>query len=253
MHRFFLILNMPEGPSIVILKEEAWKFTGKKILLVRGNSKIDQARLANQKVISIQSWGKHFLLCFTGFTLRIHFLLFGSYRIDEEKTNTDPRLSFTFDNGELNFYSCSVKFLEGDLDSHYDWSIDVMNDAWDAKKAKAKLKERPNVLVCDALLEQDIFAGVGNIIKNEVLYRIRVHPESLVGKLPSKKLDELIKEARIYSFQFLEWKKQYELKKHWLAHTKTWCLRCNLPITKKHTGVKNRRSFSCSNCQILYA
>lgn len=252
MHRFFLILNMPEGPSIVILKEEAWKFTGKKILSVRGNSKIDQARLADQKVISIQSWGKHFLLCFTGFTLRIHFLLFGSYRIDEEKTNTDPRLSFTFDNGELNFYSCSVKFLEGDLDSHYDWSIDVMNDAWDAKKAKAKLKERPNVLVCDALLEQDIFAGVGNIIKNEVLYRIRVHPESLVGKLPSKKLDELIKEARIYSFQFLEWKKQYELKKHWLAHTKTWCLRCNLPITKKHTGVKNRRSFSCSNCQILY-
>ncbi len=244
---------MPEGPSIVILKEEAWKFTGKKILNVRGNSKIDQARLADQKVISIQSWGKHFLLCFTGFTLRIHFLLFGSYRIDEEKPDTDPRLSFTFDNGELNFYSCSVKFLEGDIDSHYDWSVDVMNDAWDAKKAKAKLKEHPNMLVCDALLEQDIFAGVGNIIKNEVLYRIKVHPESLVGKLPSKKLDELIKEARIYSFQFLEWKKQYELKKHWLAHTKTWCLRCNLPITKKHTGAKNRRSFSCSNCQILYA
>lgn len=243
---------MPEGPSIVILKEETWKFTGKKILAVRGNSKIDQSRLADQKVISIQSWGKHFLLCFSGFTLKIHFLMFGSYRIDEAKPDTSPRLSFTFPNGELNFYSCSVKFLEGDVDSHYDWSTDVMNDAWDPKKAKTKLKKLPNLLVCDALLEQDIFAGVGNIIKNEVLYRIKVHPESLVGKLPAKKLDELIEQARIYSFQFLEWKKQFELKKHWLAHTKTWCLRCDLPMTKKHTGTKKRRSFSCSNCQILY-
>ena len=200
---------MPEGPSIVILKEEAWKFTGKKILTVSGNSKIDQSRLENQKVIAIQSWGKHFLICFSGFTLKIHFLMFGSYRIDEEKPDVTPRLSFTFENGELNFYACSVKFLEDDIDSHYDWSVDVMNDAWDPKKAKAKLKEHPNELICDGLLEQDIFAGVGNIIKNEVLYRVKVHPESLVGKIPAAKLNKLIEEARIYSFQFLEWKKQY--------------------------------------------
>jgi endonuclease-8 len=243
---------MPEGPSIVILKEEASKFEGQKILEVSGNSKIDQSRISGQKIRALKSWGKHFLICFNGFTLRIHFLLFGSYRIDEEKPDTSPRLSFKFKNGELNFYSCSVKFLEGSIDSHYDWSIDVMNDAWNPTKAKIKLKERPNALVCDALLEQDIFAGVGNIIKNEVLYRIKVHPESLVGKLPTAKLNEMIKEARIYSFQFLEWKKKYELKKHWLAHTKNWCLRCDLPIVKKYTGIKNRRSFSCANCQKLY-
>lgn len=243
---------MPEGPSIVILKEEASKFEGQKILSVSGNSKIDQSRMSGQKINSFKSWGKHFLICFDGFTLRIHFLLFGSYRIDEEKPDTSPRLSFTFKNGELNFYSCSVKFLEGDLDSLYDWSVDVMNDSWDPKKAKKKLKEHANIFVCDALLEQDIFAGVGNIIKNEVLYRIKVHPESLVGKLSDAKLNKMIQEARIYSFQFLEWKKQYELKKHWLAHTKTWCLRCNLPIIRKYTGTKNRRSFFCVNCQKLY-
>ena len=243
---------MPEGPSMVILKEEARKFSGQKVLEVNGNSKIDQSRMLGQKINAFKSWGKHVLICFDGFTLRIHFLLFGSYRIDEEKPDTVPRLSFIFENGELNFYSCSVKFLEGDIDSHYDWSLDVMNDAWNPKKAKKKLKEKPDILVCDALLEQDIFAGVGNIIKNEVLYRIKVHPESTVGKLPAAKLNKMIGEARIYSFQFLEWKKNYELKKHWLAHTKNWCLRCNLPIVKKYTGVKNRRSFSCANCQKLY-
>lgn len=242
---------MPEGPSIVILKEEVQQFTGQKILSVSGNSKIDQKRLENQTVIAFKSWGKHFLICFEGFTLKIHFLLFGTYRVNERR-DMPVRLNLTFKNGEINFYSCSIKFLEEDLDTLYDWTTDVMNDNWNPKTAKEKLKQVPEKLVCDALLEQDIFSGVGNIIKNEVLYRIFVHPESKVGKLPATKLKKLIEEARIYSFEFLEWKKNYELKKHWLAHTKKECLRCNLPITRKHTGVKKRRSFFCLNCQLLY-
>jgi endonuclease-8 len=127
-----------------------------------------------------------------------------------------------------------------------------MNIAWDPKKAKAKLKLIPDELVCDALLEQHIFSGVGNIIKNEVLYRIHIHPESKIGKLPQSKIKELIEQARIYSFDFLEWKRKFELKKHWLAHTRKTCQRCNLPFIKKHTGTKDRRSFFCANCQFLY-
>lgn len=54
--------------------------------------------------------------------------------------NEKKRLSdLTFSNGELNFYSCSIKFLEGDIDTHYDWSEDVMSKDWDPKKAKLKL------------------------------------------------------------------------------------------------------------------
>jgi len=243
---------MPEGPSIVLLKEETVQFTGKKIIAVSGNSKIDQTRLLNQKIVSFKSWGKHYLICFKKFTLRIHFLMFGSYQINEKKPDRLIRLNLTFKNGEINFYACSIKYLEGDINTHYDWSADVMNEKWNPKSARAKLKQYPDTLVCDALLEQDIFAGVGNIIKNEVLYRIKVHPESLIKKLPALKLNKLIKEARIYSFQFLDWKRNYELKKHWLAHTKKWCLRCEHAIIRKHTGIKNRRSFICTNCQVLY-
>jgi hypothetical protein len=49
----------------------------------------------------------------------------------------------------------------------------------------------PDALVCDALLDQNVFAGVGNIIKNEVLFRIRVHPLSKLGALPAHKLRAL--------------------------------------------------------------
>lgn len=243
---------MPEGPSIILVKEAVVQFAGKKIIAVSGNSKIDQNLLLNKKIVEFKSWGKHFLICFSKFTLRVHFLMFGSYTVNEKKPGRAIRLNLTFKNGEINFYTCSLKYLEGDLNQYYDWSADVMNDQWDKKNAKAKLKAIPGTLVCDALLDQDIFAGVGNIIKNEILYRVRIHPESVAGKIPAGKMNQLIGETRIYSFQFLEWKRNHELKKHWLAHTKKICVRCNLPLIKKHTGVKKRRSFICGNCQVLY-
>lgn len=242
---------MPEGPSIVIVKEEVQPFIGKKIIKVEGNSKLDIQRLAGEEIIDFKSWGKHFLICFRDFTVRIHFMLFGSYRINEQK-DAAPRLRLIFEKGEINFYACSVKFIEENLDEVYDWKADVMSDQWDGKAAKRKLKEIPDTLVCDALLNQNIFAGVGNIIKNEVLFRTHIHPETKVSDLPAKKLNELIKEARNYSFDFLNWKKQYVLKKHWLAHTKKTCPRCDVPFVKNHLGKTNRRSFYCNNCQMQY-
>ena len=242
---------MPEGPSIVILKELVKPFEGKEIIAVESTAKIEQERLENKVVKSFESWGKHFLISLDGFSIRIHFLLFGSYLINERKASI-PKLSLIFKEGEINFYACSVKILEGDINSHYDWSVDVMNEEWNSKNAKEKLKVIPQKLICDTLLEQDIFSGVGNIIKNEVLYRVKIHPESLTGKIPSVKISEIVKEAEIYSFEFLKWKKKFELKKHWLAHTKKECLRCNLPMIKKYTGVKKRRSFFCENCQVLH-
>jgi len=242
---------MPEGPSIVIAKEDIKAFKGQKVIAASGLAKIDFDRLENQTILYIKSWGKHLLLLFNGFTIRIHFMLFGSYLINERK-ETNPSLCLTFEDSELNFHTSSVKLLEGNINDHYDWSGDLMNDSWDSKKAAEKLKKIPNKLICDALLEQDIFSGLGNIIKNEVLYRVRIHPKSLVGKISKAKTHELIEEARNYSFEFLKWKKAGILKKNWLAHTKKICKRCELPFIKNYTGVKKRRSFYCENCQVLH-
>ena len=245
---------MPEGPSIVILKEliDELDIVNKEVIEVSGNTKIEKERMLDQRVRAIKSWGKHFLICFDSFSLRIHFMLFGTYRINERKEST-PRLSLRFDDAELNFYTCSLKFIEGDIDLSYDWTGDVMSDSWDPQAAMDKLKSVPNALACDVLLDQNVFAGVGNIIKNEVLFRIRVHPLSTIGQIPEQELQSLIAEARNYSFDFLEWKKAYTLKAHWLAHAKKICPRCDIPFHKAHLGKTNRRSFFCTNCQILYS
>src|ERR1051325_8351089 len=98
---------MPEGPSIVILKELAQPFEGRTIAEASGNSKaVPYADLPGQPILSLRSWGKHFLIELPLFSLRIHFLMFGSYRIDERK-DSPPRLSLHFEEGgEMNFYTC---------------------------------------------------------------------------------------------------------------------------------------------------
>ena len=240
---------MPEGPSMVILKEAVQEFKGKKVVEVEGNTKvIDKDLLLEKKITDFKTWGKHFLICFNDFTIRIHFLLFGTYRINENKDST-PRLHLGFRKGELNFYACAVQIIEDDLDDVYDWTADVMNDAWDPAAAKKKLLAHSGMVCCDALLNQDIFAGVGNIIKNEVLFRIGIHPLSLVNAIPKTKLAALIREARIYSFQFLEWKKAFVLKKHWLVHRQRECPNGHGPLTIKYLGKTKRKSYYCERCQ----
>ena len=242
---------MPEGPSIVILKEEAAKFAGNKILAASALANIDPRPLVGQPVVAFRSWGKHFLIQLPRSSIRIHFLLFGSYLMDEAKPRP-AKLSLRFANGEINFYACSVQVIEEDLDAVYDWSDDVMSEHWDSTQARKKLRDAPEMLACDALLDQQIFYGCGNIIKNELLYRIRVHPLSRLGALPPAKLRQLVDEARKYSFEFLEWKKANVLKRHWLAHTKTICARCDRALTEKELGTTRRRSFFCNRCQIKY-
>jgi endonuclease-8 len=244
---------MPEGPSLVILREEAARFEGQEIITAEGNTAaFEPARLVGQPILSLRTFGKQFIVELPDMAFRIHFMLFGSYRIDERK-DRPPRLALGMeDGGELNFYGCSVKEIDTDLDAIYDWSADTMSDQWSAARALKKLRAAPDMLACDALLDQTIFAGVGNIIKNEVLFRIRVHPLSPVGALSPGKLRELVKEARQYCFDFLEWKKTYVLRKHWLAHKKVICPRCNITLSKAHLGKTNRRSFFCEQCQKRY-
>jgi endonuclease-8 len=243
-----------EGPSLIILKEEAKAFIGKKILKVGGNTKTEKERLLNQTVLDFKSWGKHFIIEFRKFFVRIHFLMYGSYRINEEKeTRQGPRLVLKFKNGEFNFYNCSVKFVDSGFYSEYDEETDIMSYKWNEKKALASLKKLPEKTeVCDALLSQKIFSGVGNIIKNETLWRIRIHPQSYVSALSLKQKKALVKEARNYSFDFYRWKKVYELRKHYVIYKKSICPRCNIKYTRKYLGNPKRLTFFCSNCQGLY-
>lgn len=242
---------MPEGPSLILFREDLQRLVGQTILSVSGSSKIDQQRLLGKKIREIRLWGKHMLWCFEHFTIRIHFLMFGTYYVNSSKDRV-PRLTIEFENDFLNLYACGIKMIDEPLDDIYDWKADILAPHWDPKAARKKLKQKPNTMVTDALLDQTIFSGVGNIIKNEVLHIIKVHPESRVGALPPRKLTEMVEQASAYSHQFLQWKREGVLRKNWAVHTKKTCPRDGTKICKEHLGETNRRTFYCPTCQKKY-
>lgn len=241
-----------EGPSLTILIEELLHFKGRIVIDLLGNTKVDKEKMCGKKLLNIRSWGKHLILEFDTFFIRIHFMMYGSYRINEKK-DLPARLSMIFDNEEINFYSCSVKIIENiKPEEVYDWRVDVMSDKWDTNYVIKKIKVCEYVKVCDLLMDQNLFAGVGNIIKNEVLFNQRIDPNSMADALDSKQLKDLVNEARRYSWEFYKWKKEYTLKKHWKIMRKKICPRDEIPIIKKKTGKLQRWSFYCTKCQRLY-
>ncbi|MEJ7914139.1 MAG: DNA-formamidopyrimidine glycosylase family protein [Chitinophagaceae bacterium] len=243
-----------EGPGLVVLKEEAQKFIGAKVRMAHGSQKIDMDRLTGQTITDIKTWGKHLLILFENCTVRIHYLMFGNYYFDSRHPEKTPKLALELTTGEWNNYNCAAKIIEGtNMDSLYDWSTDIMHESWNPSAARKSLQHRPNQMLCDALMDQTLFTGVGNVIKNETLFRLKMHPESSVGALKPKQIKALVEEARTYSFDFYRWEIEGTRHKKYCVHRRAWCPDCKQRLSKKFTGDTPRSSFYCTNCQLLYA
>lgn len=249
-----------EGPSLYLAAAQLKPFRKKVVIAVSGNSKIEKERMDGKEAIDIFAWGKHLVIQFDSFALRTHFLLYGTFEAEVDGTwvtgdyrrAREPRLTLAFANGVINMYNCSVKLVE---DAHakraYDFTIDIMSPKWDGEKALRALKEESGEEIADVLLDQERFAGVGNIIKNEVLSITRVNPEARVGTLSPKKRREIVEAARAYSAQFLKWRRKFELRTHLLVHRKSACPHCGTKLLRRKTGKRERWSYWCSICQAM--
>lgn len=248
-----------EGPSLLLAAEQLAPFVGQKIKQVSGNTKIGKERVLGKKILAIFSYGKYLFVQFDTFALRVHFMLYGSFQatIDHVKVTGDyprkvrvPRLLLELKNGEIEMYNCSLRYIEESNAKEFcDYSIDIMSEEWDPKKALAKLKNGPESEIADALLDQTIFMGVGNIIKNEVLFLAKTSPIRKVGELSPAKLKQIVSLAREYVFKFYEWRKKFELRKHYQIYRQSLCPECGGKVARKKTGIRNRVSFICANCE----
>jgi endonuclease-8 len=247
-----------EGPSIHLAVEQLRPFVGRRILRVSGNSRIGIERLNHRVVRDIFAWGKQLVLQFDTYALRVHFLLWGTFAAivrgasvtgDYRRTGA-PRLVLEFTNGDITMWSASLRFLDTtrarDL---YDFSADVLSETWNPRAALRKVRRHPDAEIADVLLDQNIFAGVGNIIKNEVLYRTRTSPFTRVGALSPRRLRAIVADARVFSFRFLELRRVFALKRNLEMYGRSVCARCGGKVNRQVHGTRERRSFFCRRCQ----
>jgi endonuclease VIII len=242
-----------EGPSLLILKEELKPFVGQRVLKVSGNTKQPKELLKGKKLLHVYSWGKVLFMEFgeraNSLFTRIHFMMFGSYRINEPRPNRFPRLEFQFPNGILYFYACSFRFVEKEVLNKLDPRVDLLSREWDEKHVLKLLKKKTHQYLCDLFLDQTVFAGSGNIVKNEVLFNLRCHPLTKLADLRRKDWPVAIRAVRAYCEHFYEWKKKFELRQHWQVYRKPKCPLCGGKIKREKLGQFERSTFYCRRHQ----
>lgn len=242
-----------EGPSLLILKEELQKFRGRKILKVSGNTQQPKELLQGRTLKTIDTWGKNLFLSFDKkgsppILTKTHFMMFGSYRIDEPKDRV-PRLQLDFQNGSIYFYACSIRFDADEYFKNLDRAVDLMSEGWNRKHVVDLLKKKKKAPLCDVLLDQTLFAGSGNIVKNEVLFNLRLHPLTALSKIADRDLPKLAEAVHDYCWHFYEWKKKFELRRHWQVYRRSRCPLCDTKLNHEELGRMKRRTFYCKKHQ----
>ena len=189
---------MPEGPSILHLCNKLLPFKGKIVKKAGGYGPMPTDWINGKKLLEICTWGKHLLFVFSSGTVRVHLMLFGEVRINERK-KVNRSFFLEFAKGEINGYVVKAEKLKGSPEEVYDWRTDILHKNFDAAYVKLMLKEEAKKPIDDVLMDQNIFTGVGNKIRNEALYRAGIHPLSITGKIPAAKITKLIKEVLAYA------------------------------------------------------
>jgi endonuclease VIII len=242
---------MPEGPSLVILAEQMQPYVGKTVTMAGGYAEMEKSWLKGKKLLEVRSWGKHLLLRFANGTIRIHLMLFGSVLFNKTK-KVNASLYLKFGEDRVSFYVVQAKKLDGKLDKIYDWRTDIMSPLWDIAFVKRTIKAYPDSFIGDLLLDQQVFTGVGNIIRVEVLFRAKIHPLSIVQKIPAKAITALLKHIRSYGKEFLAEKRAKIFGKNWEAYGQKECPRDGQPLKIQMVGRTKRKTYFCTHCQELY-
>jgi len=236
----------------------------------------EDAPIAGRTIEQVKAAGKHLLIHFSGnLILRTHMRMNGSwhiYRVGErwQRPRRDMRIVLsTADFEAVGFTIPVAEFITATRLSK-DPSLrrlgpDVLSEAFDPAQVMENLRSRGCVEIAEALLDQRVLAGLGNVYKSEVLFMSSVHPFARVSDLSHEQLSSIVETARrilkVNVSDGLEPMTTYRgLRRttHRRAPTeRLWvygrarlpCRRCGTPIGVRKQGSDVRLTYWCPNCQ----
>ncbi|KAK9398979.1 endonuclease 8-like 3 [Crotalus adamanteus] len=205
----------------------------------------------------VETLGKELFMYFGEKTLRIHFGMNGSLRINpdasQNRSITLTALEIQFTTDLICFYDAAVELrntVECEEKIRMLGDLDVCCSKFSFQRAESEIKKQKDRMLCDVLLDQAVLPGVGNIIKNEALYDSGLHPIVKVCQLTDKQICHLVKMTRDFSLLFYKCcKMRLAVSKHYRVYKCTICRQCSGKITVCRLGENNRMTYFCSQCQ----
>jgi endonuclease-8 len=123
---------------------------------------------------------------------------------------------------------------------------DILTKPPDLGAIIVNIRRHPAREIGDALLDQRLVAGIGNVWKAEALWEARVSPWRTVGEASDDELRAILAEAHRLMKASLDGvlvrRNIYRRKGH-------GCPRCGTPISSWPQGDAARMAYWCPNCQ----
>jgi|LSQX01.1.fsa_nt_gb DNA-formamidopyrimidine glycosylase len=195
---------MAEGPTVARWADQLQALVGERLLEVRAPKRWQEraAALIGSSIVSVGSHGKNLLIELSdGTIVRCHAMMYGSWQIGDTgvpllKPEARIRLFLRTEQHEATFFSGPVvEFLTPEeARSHHSLSAlgpDIMAGDFDREEAWRRMQLQPDLPVAEALLDQTVVAGIGNIWKSEGLYLARLDPRRAVKQLQREEVERL--------------------------------------------------------------
>lgn len=234
--------------------------------------------IVGRVVERVHAVGKHLLVTFSDhLVLRTHMRMNGSwhiYRVDErwQRPARDMRVLIAtaefvavgFNIPIASLHTAAALARNEDLRR---LGPDLLGAAFDEEEALRRLFARPDRAVADAILDQSVMAGAGNVYKSEALFLCRLSPFAPVATVGEDRLRALVTTTRkLMRANVVDGKGDGIVTYHGFRRTthrgdaaeRLWvygrvgrpCRRCGTAIELRRQGPHARSTYFCPRCQI---
>ena len=216
--------------------------------------------LSGQTVDEVISRGKHLFIRVAAASIHSHLKMDGSWRLSTRGVPVH-KIRILLRAGEVTAAGIDLGVLEI-LDRTTDQDVvahlgpDLLGEDWNPQRAAANLVADPQRPLADALLDQRVMAGVGNVYCNELCF--------LFGRLPTSTVETVPDPLRLVTrARDMLWANRLRVSRTTTGNTRTgqelWvygrggqaCRRCGGRITRAGSAdaTGDRIRYWCPQCQ----
>jgi endonuclease-8 len=226
---------VPEGHSLRLAAER---------LAPLVDAPVVSGALAGARIEAVEARGKHLLIPGDdGRTLHVHLGLHGGVRLREPGEGRGRHVVST-EAGDAVFHNAARFQVRSRRLLRLRLGPDLLGE-FDAGEylRRIRLVDRP---IGEAIMDQSVLAGIGNIVKSETLWRLRIDPFARVSELSDRRLLELAVVARRILRAGVA--ARGRLPRTIYRRQGRPCPRCGTPIRSGRQGDAARSTYWCPRC-----
>jgi endonuclease-8 len=244
---------MPEGDSLHRTARRLQVLVGERVAVETPHPRAAalglSGRLDGRRLESVEAVGKNLLLSFEGgLVLRSHLRMRGRWQLrtrDSRRWMSSPWLVLRGSKHEAVLWNGPVLELTGRAVRRL--GPDILAVPTDLERMLENLRhEHPSRELGDALLDQRLVAGIGNLWKAEALWRARVSPWLPLGEASDDELVRVLSEAARLMRGSVDGGREGRAI---YRRSGRPCPRCGQAIRSRGQGDDNRTAYWCPSCQ----